>query len=294
MSANKVQKSTRCKSCQRELSNCTCLVCSSTDCSELFKAEEAGEGKKQNCSACRKRTGQFVQVRGKCGKCFQVHSCKAAKSECMCTKNKRLARCRNHCGRILAVRDWLEGGKPTSSCLGCPGEEPVTTTCSTDGSEVPFLSLVCLTCSETIDACSCTSKPTGSGLCKAAPSRKRAHRPAGPVCPDCKMPVPEKIDAQGRYYCKTCDKQKRRKVCGSCHADLKACTCRLSLEHVCPEEGCQGRIPHLEKQDEKGRVTCRVCGERFSFSKLACGLCWEEKREKLPLYQCHCIVGAAA
>ena len=140
LSADRAEKSSRCKTCQRELSNCTCLVCSSTDCSELFKAEEAAERKKQNCSACRKRTGQFVQVRGKCGKCFQVHGCKAAKSECMCTKNKRLARCRNHCGRILAVRDWLEGGKPTSSCLKCPGEEPVTTTCSTDGSEVPFLS----------------------------------------------------------------------------------------------------------------------------------------------------------
>ena len=104
----------------------------------------------------------------------------------------------------------------------------------------------------------------------------------------------KKVDAQGRYYCKTCYKQKRRRVCGSCHADLKACTCRLSLEHVCPEEGCQGRIPHLEKQDEKGRVTCQVCGERCYFSKLACGLCWEEKKEKLPLYQCYCIVGAAA
>ena len=112
LSAGKAQKSSLCKNCQRELSNCTCLVCSSIDCSELLKAEEAAERDKLNCSACRKRTGHFVQVRGKCGKCFQVHGCKAAKSERMCTRNKRLARCRDHCGRILAVRDWLEGGKP--------------------------------------------------------------------------------------------------------------------------------------------------------------------------------------
>ena len=163
-----------------------------------------------NCAACRVKEGGYVQTRGRCGKRFHLRGCKASKSECLCNQRRKLARCKTHCGKLLAVLDWVEHGKPHAFEI---------TTCATDGSEVVTGNSECGTCSEPIHRCQCAGKKRkqeeghagGGEDMKNGASSARDEKQQVAVCPNCFMAAPRERDHQNRYTCQKC-KQLQRKA----------------------------------------------------------------------------------
>ena len=250
----------RCPRCQKELTLCACYVCPRMNCMEMFTVEAvSGSNKKLNCKSCQKKEGRYIQVRGRCGKCFQLYGCKAVKSECMCSGTKRIAKCVNHCGQLLAVRDWLLHGKPGPA-------EVITCTADDDKVEVNVEALECVKCTKTVKLCVCEAS-TGKQRCNLAIAEQEkeeesARREVLPVCPQCKERCSMEVDVRKRYWCTTCQVQQTRRLCGRCYAEWTNCTCKLEIHYACPKETCSGRIARDAKKDSRNRFRCSVCKER--------------------------------
>ena len=94
-----------------------------------------------------------------------------------------------------------------------------------------------------------------------------------PVCARCKGQCPMKMDVRKRYWCSGDSVRMQTTLRGRCPADWKHCTCRLGMQYVCPEERCEGRIPHDADKDKPDRAMCKTFGEQVYFPKLACERC---------------------